>query len=105
MQRYSFEALAALGHPKRLRIVTELARAGGAMGFTELRTTLGLRAVTLSQQFDVLEGAGVARRVREGRTVSCHLEASLLNDIGSSITAWAMKAPVVNRLFTQKAER
>jgi DNA-binding transcriptional ArsR family regulator len=85
------EALAALGHPKRLRIVMELAKAGGVMGFTELRTVLGLRAVTMSQQLDVLEDAEVAHRIREGRTVTCHLAQDHLRDIGTYLVAAASR--------------
>ncbi|MCK6489030.1 MAG: helix-turn-helix domain-containing protein, partial [Planctomycetes bacterium] len=92
VQAQVVDALAALGHPKRLRIVLELARAGGVMGFTELRTGLGLRAVTLSQQLDVLEGAGVARRVRKGRTVSCRLDDRVLNEVGTYVVGLAKAA-------------
>ena len=91
------DALAAIGHPKRLRIVMALARAGGAMGFTDLRTALGLRAVTLSQQLDELESAEIARRVRDGRTVTCHLNAQIVNEIGTYLCEIARTAPPLHR--------
>jgi DNA-binding transcriptional ArsR family regulator len=62
----------ALGHPARRRIVERLAHGPATVGGATGGLQISKPAVT--KHLKVLEGAGLVRRVREGRTHLLHLE-------------------------------
>ncbi|MEC7764372.1 MAG: metalloregulator ArsR/SmtB family transcription factor [Pseudomonadota bacterium] len=63
-------ALAALAHDIRLDIFRTLTQAGeGGLPAGEIASRLGIRPNTLSNNLNVLSGAGLVRSQREGRSV------------------------------------
>lgn len=64
------DALAALGHPVRLRIFRVLVRAGAdGANVGEIVRRLELPASTLAHHLQTLVGAGIVRQERRGREV------------------------------------
>ena len=61
----------ALADTTRRRIVHRLAR--GPVSVGELAAPFSISLAAISKHIDVLEGAGVVRREREGRFQRCHL--------------------------------
>ncbi len=87
-------ALAALGDPVRLRIVSMLAAApqGSACG-CELESPLQLSQPTVSHHLKVLREAGLIIGERRGRWVHYRVVADRLNDI-RAVLAPTVHAPV-----------
>lgn len=75
-------ALAALGDPVRLRIVSLLAAApGGSACGCELESPLGLSQPTVSHHLRILREAGLVTGHREGRWVHYRVVSSRLDEI------------------------
>lgn len=81
------DALRALGHPDRLRIVQSLAAREACV--CELVDELGLRQPAISQHLSVLKRAGLVRSRRDGSFVryrlAGQLPARLLAAVGISV--------------------
>ena len=75
-------ALAALGDPVRLRIVSLLAAApGGSACGCELESPLGLSQPTVSHHLRILREAGLVTGHREGRWVHYQVVSQRLDEI------------------------
>ncbi len=73
-------ALAALGHPHRLRIFRLLVRAGApGLRFGDIQRHLDVPASTLAHHLDALARAGLIRQERHGREVRSRVEYSRTN--------------------------
>lgn len=69
------DALAALGHPVRLRLFRRLVRAGEpGMSIGAIQRELGVPASTLAHHVGTLVRAGMVRQERQGREVRCRAE-------------------------------
>ncbi len=67
------DALSALAQPTRLAVFRLLVRAGEAgMAAGEIATALGVRQNTMSTNLLILVEAGLARNIRDGRTIRYH---------------------------------
>jgi ArsR family transcriptional regulator len=80
-------ALAALGDPVRLRIVSLLAAApdGSACG-CELESPLGLSQPTVSHHLRILREAGLVTGHREGRWVHYQVVSQRLDEIRAALS-------------------
>ena len=66
----AIEALSALAHEQRIGVFRLLVEAGpSGMVAGEIATSLDSRANTLSNNLNVLSGAGLIRSTREGRAI------------------------------------
>jgi ArsR family transcriptional regulator len=80
-------ALAALGDPVRLRIVSLLAAApGGSACGCELESPLGLSQPTVSHHLRILREAGLVTGHREGRWVHYRVVPERLDEIRGVLT-------------------
>ncbi|MEX2080454.1 MAG: metalloregulator ArsR/SmtB family transcription factor [Dehalococcoidia bacterium] len=80
-------ALAALGDPVRLRIVSLLAAApGGSACGCELESPLGLSQPTVSHHLRILREAGLVTGHREGRWVHYRVVSERLDEIRGVLT-------------------
>jgi len=76
------KAIAALGDPVRLRIVSLLAAApGGTACGCELESPLGLSQPTVSHHLKILREAGLVTGNREGRWVHYRVVSQRLDEI------------------------
>ncbi len=63
-------SLAALAHDQRIDVFRLLVKAGpGGMIAGQIAQTLAIRANTLSNNLNILSGAGLIRSTREGRSI------------------------------------
>ena len=79
------DALKAIAHPIRLRIMQALA--GGEHNVGEIDEAAGIGQPTLSQQLAVLRNAGLVSTRKEAKLVYYRIEASVLQDISASVAA------------------
>ena len=80
-------ALAALGDPVRLRIVSLLAAApGGSACGCELESPLGLSQPTVSHHLRILREAGLVKGYREGRWVHYRVVSERLDELRGVLT-------------------
>jgi DNA-binding transcriptional ArsR family regulator len=97
----------ALGHPARRRIVERLAHGPATVGDATAGLRISKPAVT--KHLKVLEGAGLVRRVREGRTHRLELERRSLGEAAEWLTRqralWESKFDVVERFLAEGDER
>ena len=73
----------ALADTTRRRIVGHLAR--GPSSVSELAAPFSISLAAVSKHLDVLEGAGLLRRERDGRFQRCHLTTAPLDDAAEFI--------------------
>lgn len=93
------EALAGLfrtlGHPTRLRIISEISKDGGAACFCDLMGRLQLEQSNLSQHLGTLRRAGLVRTERKGTGVVCvltHREVLRLVNAGAELLACELRS-------------
>ncbi|MBA3773169.1 MAG: helix-turn-helix transcriptional regulator [Ramlibacter sp.] len=76
------QCLAALGHLHRLQLFQLLVRAGNeGVSIGEIQRGLEIPASTLSFHMRELTTARLVTQRKEGRTVLCHANFSILNDV------------------------
>lgn len=91
----------ALGHPARRRIVERLAHGPASVGDATAGLAISKPAVT--KHLKVLEGAGLVRRVREGRTHRLELERRPLREAAVWMRAlWESKFDEVERYLAEE---
>jgi DNA-binding transcriptional ArsR family regulator len=91
----------ALGHPARRRIVERLAHGPATVGDATAGLAISKPAVT--KHLKVLEGAGLVRRVREGRTHRLELERRPLGAANEWMRAlWEAKFDELERLLAEE---
>ena len=73
----------ALADTTRRRMVTELSAGPRSVG--ELAAPFSISLAAISKHIDVLEGAGVVARTRDGRFQRCELEPHALDEASSFI--------------------
>ena len=97
----------ALGHPARRRIVERLAHGPATVG--EATNGLGITKPAVTKHLKVLEGAGLVRRVREGRTHRLRLERKPLSEAADWMERqrglWESKFDAVERFLAEGDER
>ena len=86
------DALKALGHPLRLRIVEVLAK--GERNVTEIERDSGIGQPTLSQQLAVLRKSSLVRTRKEAKLVFYRLDKVRLAEIAAGIAALAGQSPM-----------
>jgi DNA-binding transcriptional ArsR family regulator len=74
----------ALADPTRRRIVDRLSHGSESVG--ELAAPFSISMAAISKHLDVLEGAGLVRRERDGRFQRCHLTPGGLDGANEFIT-------------------
>lgn len=82
-------AFLALADPVRRAIVARLAR--GSATVNELATPFPITKQAVSKHIQVLEGAGLITRTRDGQRRPCHLDPAALE----SLTGWIDKHRIV----------
>jgi DNA-binding transcriptional ArsR family regulator len=94
----------ALGHPVRRRIVERLAHGPATVGDATAGLRISKPAVT--KHVKVLEGAGLVRRVREGRTHRLRLEERSLGEAAAWIerhrALWERKFDTLERFLAEE---
>lgn len=85
------EALKALAHPLRYRILESLV--GGKRNVGEIEEECGIGQPGLSQQLAVLRGAGLVRSRREAKLVYYELDAKTLASLAEAIAALLPPVP------------
>lgn len=75
------DTLGALADPTRRAVVERLARGDATVGALARPFAMSLPA--FSKHLTVLEGAGLVRRSKVGRTVVCSLEPAALDDVAA----------------------
>jgi DNA-binding transcriptional ArsR family regulator len=94
----------ALGHPARRRIVERLAHGPATVGDATAGLAISKPAVT--KHLKVLEGAGLVRRVREGRTHRLELERRPLGEATEWMRAlWESKFDEIERFLAEEDVR
>ena len=96
----------ALADATRRRIVERLARGPGSVG--ELAAPFAISLAAVSKHLDVLEGAGLVHREREGRFQRCHLTPDVLDDANEFIERYrAFWSDTLDQLadYVEGAER
>ena len=73
----------ALADTTRRSLIHRLAR--GPVSVSELAEPFPISLAAISKHLDVLEGAGVVRRARDGRFQRCHLTPKALDSAGKFI--------------------
>lgn len=73
----------ALADTTRRRLVDRLSREAASVSDLAAPFTISLAAI--SKHLDVLEGAGIVRREKDGRYQRCHLEPKALDDASAFI--------------------
>lgn len=79
---------AALADPTRRAIVARLERGGARVG--ELAAPFAISRPAISKHLDVLEHAGLVRRVREGRENWCQLQPVQLRAIDDWVSRYRL---------------
>jgi len=89
-------ALKALGHPVRLRIMQALTR--NELNVGEIDEAADIGQPTLSQQLAVLRNTGLVRTRKEAKLVYYRIEESALQEVSASVgqLGGAPAAPVRN---------
>jgi DNA-binding transcriptional ArsR family regulator len=94
----------ALGHPARRRIVERLAHGSASVG--EATSGLGISKPAVTKHLKVLEGAGLVRRVREGRTHRLELGPRPLGEAAEWMerqrALWESKLDAVERFLAEE---
>jgi DNA-binding transcriptional ArsR family regulator len=97
----------ALGHPARRRIVERLAHGPATVG--DATAGLGISKPAVTKHVKVLEGAGLVRRVREGRTHRLQLEGRPLGEAADWAerhrALWESKFDAVERFLAEEERR
>jgi len=78
---------AALGDPTRRAILARLAEGERSVG--EVAAPFGMSLAAVSKHLRVLEGAGLIRRERNGRTIRCRLEPGALRNAAAWIAQYS----------------
>lgn len=79
MVQQTADVFAALGHPTRMRVVTECCRAPRST--SQLQAACGPITLTgIRKHLQVLEDAGLVRRHKVGRTVWCSVTPEAIDD-------------------------
>jgi DNA-binding transcriptional ArsR family regulator len=81
------EAMKALAHPLRWRILTALG--GGERNVGEIETATGISQPGLSQQLGVLRKAGLVTTRKDAKLVFYSLAADELSEVGAAVFALA----------------
>jgi DNA-binding transcriptional ArsR family regulator len=110
MVKYSDDELdtvfAALADPTRRSVLNTLA--GGSMGVSELASPYGMSLPGFMKHLRVLEDAGLIERSKEGRVVSCELEAAPLKAASAWMSRyekfWTEKLDALGRYLYQQEE-
>lgn len=80
-------AFAAMGSEARLAVLRALVRAGGpGLPVAAIAAAVDLPASTLSHHLKFLSGAGLIRRVRDGRTIRVSADLDRLEGLAAFIT-------------------
>jgi DNA-binding transcriptional ArsR family regulator len=94
----------ALGHPARRRIVERLSHGPATVG--EATAGLGITKPAVTKHVKALEGAGLVRRVREGRVHRLHLQREPLGEAADWMerhrALWESKFDAVDRFLAEE---
>lgn len=94
----------ALGHPARRRIVERLSHGPATVG--EATAGLGITKPAVTKHVKALEGAGLVRRVREGRVHRLHLRREPLGEAADWMerhrALWESKFDAVDRFLAEE---
>src|SRR5437762_10944571 len=110
MVKYSDDDLdsvfAALADPTRRAVLNTLA--GGSVGVSELAAPHGMSLPGFMKHLRVLEDAGLIGRSKEGRVVSCELDAAPLKAASTWMSRyekfWTEKLDALGRYLYQQEE-
>ena len=110
MVKYSDDELdsvfAALADPTRRAVLNTLA--GGSVGVSELAAPHGMSLPGFMKHLRVLEDAGLIGRTKEGRVVSCELDAEPLKAASTWMSRyekfWTEKLDALGRYLYQQEE-
>jgi DNA-binding transcriptional ArsR family regulator len=110
MVKYSHDELsgvfAALADPTRRAVLESLA--GGTQGVSELAAPHGMSLPGFMKHLQVLEDAGLIARTKEGRVVSCELEAAPMRNASAWMSRyekfWTEKLDALGRYLYQQEE-
>src|SRR5437762_8949649 len=110
MVKYSDDDLdsvfAALADPTRRAVLNTLA--GGSVGVSELAAPHGMSLPGFMKHLRVLEDAGLIARTKEGRVVSCELDAEPLRAASTWMSRyekfWTEKLDALGRYLYQQEE-
>jgi len=81
------EALKALAHLTRLRVVFFLVRAGREASAGEIQEAVGVPAPTLSHHLDLLRRVGLLQRRKEKRYVFYSVKRGMASELARLLTA------------------
>ena len=100
------EVFAALADPTRRAVLESLA--GGTQGVSELAAPHGMSLPGFMKHLRVLEDAGLIARTKEGRVVSCELEAAPMRNASAWMSRyekfWTEKLDALGRYLYQQEE-
>ena len=110
MVKYSDDELdsvfAALADPTRRKVLESLA--GGVQGVSELAAPHGMSLPGFMKHLRVLEDAGLIARTKEGRVVSCELDAAPMKSAQAWMSRyekfWTEKLDALGRYLYQQEE-
>jgi len=98
---------AALAHPTRRAIVRTLSK--GPLTVTEVAAPHQISLAAVSKHLDVLEGAGLVRRTREGRVQRCSLMAEPLAETARWVeqyrSFWEQQLGALSRYLAARRRR
>jgi DNA-binding transcriptional ArsR family regulator len=83
-------AFGALADPVRRALIARLSR--GPATVNELAAPFGITLQAISRHVQVLEGAGLISRSRDGQRRPCHLNAAALEELTSWIDTYRLDA-------------
>ena len=83
-------AFLALADPVRRALIARLSRGGATVN--ELAEPFAITKQAISRHIQVLEGAGLITRTRDGQRRPCHLDPSALEELTAWIDTYRLEA-------------